>query len=295
VGQAASNAATGGEPAPAEFHFHPADGERFWPLDGYRTYGQSPEHTMPDDTTAVAPSDAHGYEHDASDTPDDGSDGGVDQTRHRDDPGAGEEHRADVEDADDVAAPGSVDSVDHTDPADSDDDGRARFRRLDGADDGRVDEFLKERVAFTAREWAIARLCADFRTGTGVEMTRVGERLPDLVPFMDEPYAPGAVSSTRRSFREKVRKAAATFLYGAYADFLTAEEVDDVVYEATEVAKFLIEVEGGALDVDDELSTEDRVREAMRAVHEASLELRYDRCPHCGEELGEEAAVTEPA
>ena len=177
---------------------------------------------------------------------------------------------------------------------DADESPRERFGRLEGADYDGVNDFLKDRVAFTAREWAIARLCADFRTGTGVEMTRVGENLPDLVPFMDEPYAPGTVSSTRRSFREKVREAAATFLYGAYADFLTAEEVDEVVYEATEVAKFLIEVEGATLGVDDELSTEERVRTAMQAVHGASLELRYDRCPHCGEELGEDAPVTEP-
>ena len=166
-----------------------------------------------------------------------------------------------------------------------------RFEPLEGADADRVDEFLGDRVAFTAREWAVARLCADFRTGTGVEMTMVGEHLPDLVPFVDEPYTPGAVSSTRRAFREKVREAAATFLYGAHADFLTAEEVDEVIYEATEVAKFLIEVEGGTLAVDDELSTEERVRDAMGAVHEASLDLRYDRCPHCGGELGEGAAT----
>ena len=172
------------------------------------------------------------------------------------------------------------------------DDETPRFEPLSGADADRVDAFLRDRVAFTAREWAVARLCADFRTGTGVEMTKVGERLPDLVPFVDEPYTPGAVSSTRRSFREKVREAAATFLYGAHADFLTAEEVDDVVYEATEVAKFLIEVEGGTLPVGAELSTEERVRAAMRAVHEASLDLRYDRCPHCGEELGEAAATS---
>jgi hypothetical protein len=184
----------------------------------------------------------------------------------------------------------------HGPPNESKSDGRhpERFARLDGADHDRVNDFLKARVAFTAREWAVARLCADFRTGTGVEMTRVGEHLPELVPFMDEPYTRQAVCSARRDFREKVREAAATFLYGAYADFLTAEEVDEVVYEATEVAKFLIEVEGATLGVGDELSTEERVREAMEAVHEASLELRYDRCPHCGEELGEEAAATDP-
>ena len=224
---------------------------------------------MPDDTRAVVPSDAYDFEH----NPDDERDA---TERDVDEHGP---HEADASTEEGDASHGPS---------------RDRFERLEGADYDRVDAFLKERVAFTAREWAIARLCADFRTGTGVEMTRVGERLPDLVPFMDEPYEPGSVSSTRRSFREKVREAAATFLYGAYADFLTAEEVDEVVYEATEIAKFLIEVEGSTLGVDDELSAEERVRAAMQAVHEASLELRYDRCPHCGEELGEDAAMTEP-
>ena len=166
-----------------------------------------------------------------------------------------------------------------------------RFDRLDGADYDRVNAFVRERVAFTAREWALTRLCADFRTGTGVEMTNVGEHLPELVPFMDEAYSPQAVCAARRSFVDRVREAGASFLYGAFADFLSAEEVEELLYESTEVAKFLIEVEGATLDCDRELATEDGVREAMEAVHEASLALRYDRCPHCGEVLGEESAA----
>jgi hypothetical protein len=158
-----------------------------------------------------------------------------------------------------------------------------RFERLENADYDRVNEFLKDRVDFTAREWAVARLCADFRTKTGVEMTRLGENLPELVPFMTDAYTPQAVYGARRSFEDKVRTAGATFLYGAYGDFFTAEEVDDLMYEATEVAKFLLEVEGATLEYHEERSAEERTRTAMEAVHEASVELRYDRCPHCGE------------
>ena len=164
-----------------------------------------------------------------------------------------------------------------------------RFERLEGADYDRVTEFLRKHVDFTAREWAVARLCADFRTKTGVEMTTVGENLPDLVPFMDDRYTRQAVYQSRRSFEEKVRKAGATFLYGAYADFFTADELDDIAYEATEVARFLIEVEGADLSHETELEAEQRVREAMAAVHDASRELRYDRCPNCGERLDEDA------
>ena len=164
-----------------------------------------------------------------------------------------------------------------------------RFDRLDGADYDCVNDFLKDRVDFTAREWAIARLCADFRTGTGVEMTKIGESLPDLVSFMDDEYTRQAVYQARRSFEEKVRRAGATFLYGAYADFLTADEVDDIAYEATETARFLIEIEGTTLSRDAEVTAENRVQQAMESVHEASTGLRYDRCPHCGERLGDEA------
>jgi len=171
-----------------------------------------------------------------------------------------------------------------------------RFGRLEGAEYDRVDEFLKGRVAFTAREWALARLCADFRTKTGVEMTNVGEQLPDLVPFMDEPYSRHAVYAARRDFEAKVRRAGATFLYGAYGGFFTAAEVDDLLFEATETAKFLLEVEGTSLAFEAERAVEDGVREAMRAVHESSVAHRYDRCPHCGERLGEEAEeASEPA
>ena len=149
-----------------------------------------------------------------------------------------------------------------------------RFTKIDGAAYDRVNGFLRDRTYVTAREWAIARLCADFRTETGVEMTKIGENLPELVPFMTDTYTPQAVNQARASFEEKIRTAGATFLYGAMSGFFTAEELDDLMYESTEVAKFLLEVEGVELDVADELEAEDRVSEAMREVREASRDLR---------------------
>ncbi|PSQ43929.1 hypothetical protein BRD07_00890, partial [Halobacteriales archaeon QS_9_68_42] len=113
----------------------------------------------------------------------------------------------------------------------------ARFSKIDGSTYDRANEFLRERTYITAREWAIARLCADFRTETGVEMTKIGENLPELVPFMTDTYSPQAVNQARASFDEKIRTAGATFLYGAMCDFYTAEELDDLMYEITEVAK----------------------------------------------------------
>ncbi|MEF8825567.1 MAG: DUF5806 family protein [Halapricum sp.] len=162
-----------------------------------------------------------------------------------------------------------------------------RFKKIDGGTYDRANDFLRERTYITAREWAIARLCADFRTETGVEMTKIGENLPELVPFMTDTYTPQAVNQARASFEEKVRKAGATFLYGAMSDFFTAEELDDVMYEATEVAKFLLEVEGVDLAVEEELEAEDRISTVMREVREHSAALRHDEvtCPECGHEF----------
>ncbi|WP_083823725.1 DUF5806 family protein [Halolamina sp.] len=160
----------------------------------------------------------------------------------------------------------------------------ARFTKMDHAHYERVNEFLRDRTYITAREWAIARLCADFRTETGVEMTKIGENLPRLVPFMTDTYTPQAVNQARASFEEKVTKAGATFLYGAMSGFYTAEELDETMYEVTETAKFLLEVEGVDLSVEEELDAEDEISRVMRDVREASATVRGEevKCPECG-------------
>jgi hypothetical protein len=162
-----------------------------------------------------------------------------------------------------------------------------RFTKMDGAQYQRVNEFLRDRTYITAREWAIARLCADFRTETGVEMTKIGDHLPELVPFMTDEYSPQAVNQARASFEDKVRTAGATFLYGAMCDFFTADELDDLMYEVSEVAKFLLEVEGVDLTVEEELEAEERISAVMREVRQSSDELRNDgvECPNCGDEV----------
>ncbi|CCQ36291.1 uncharacterized protein Nmlp_2109 [Natronomonas moolapensis 8.8.11] len=187
-----------------------------------------------------------------------------------------------------VGADGSETGTDSPDDAvPSDVREYARFSKIDGATYDRANEFLRERTYVTAREWAIARLCADFRTETGVEMTKIGENLPELVPFMTDTYSPQAVNQARSSFDEKVRTAGATFLYGAMCDFYTAEELDELMYEITEVAKFLLEVEGVELSVDEELEAEERISSVMREVRESSAALRRDEihCPNCGHEV----------
>ena len=58
--------------------------------------------------------------------------------------------------------------------------------------------------------------------------------------------------------------------------FFTAEELDELMYEVTETAKFLLEVEGVDLEVAEELGAEERISSVMREVREASAQLRSD-------------------
>jgi len=210
---------------------------------------------------------------------DDSASAGVDRSESSAAVDRGESSAADADgDAGDSATPGVPEDVRSYD----------RFTKIEDSEYERVNDFVRERTYVTAREWAIARLCADFRTETGVEMTKIGENLPELVPFMTDTYSPQAVNQARASFDEKVRKAGATFLYGAMCDFYTAEELDDLMYEITEVAKFLLEVEGVELSVDEELEAEERISSVMREVRESSAALRHDQvtCPECGHEIG---------
>ena len=165
------------------------------------------------------------------------------------------------------------------------DDSRARqeinkykkFKKVDGATYRKVNQFLRKRTYITAREWALARLCTDFRTSGGAEMTFIGNHLPELVPFMEETYSPQAVNQARNSFKKKVRKASATFFYGAMCGFFTTDELDDLLFEASEVARFLLEVEGTTLDIDEEIDIEDRITKVMRSVGEAAKTILRSR------------------
>ena len=153
----------------------------------------------------------------------------------------------------------------------------AKFKKVDGATYRWVNEFLRKRTYITAREWALARLCTDFRTRSGAEMTFIGMHLPELCPFMQETYTPQAVNQARNSFKKKVNKAGATFFYGAMCGFFTTDELDDMLFEASEVARFLLEIEGTSLDIDEEIDIEDRITKVMRSVGEAARNMLEKR------------------
>jgi hypothetical protein len=152
-----------------------------------------------------------------------------------------------------------------------------KFKKVDGATYEKVNQFLRRRTYITAREWALARLCSDFRTRGGAEMTYIGQHLPELVPFMQDVYSPQAVNQARASFKKKVSKSAATFFYGAMCGFFTPDELDDLLFESSEVARFLLEVEGTTIDIDEEIDIEDRITKVMRGVGEAARAMLRTR------------------
>ncbi|XVH32701.1 DUF5806 family protein [Haloferacaceae archaeon DSL9] len=230
------------------------------------------------ETSAEMPSDAAEDEPDdaAEDEPDDAAEDEPDDAVG-DEPSDEGDPSADAGSTEDAASP-----IEDAIPPDV--RKYERFKKMDGAQYDRVNGFLRDRTYITAREWAIARLCADFRTETGVEMTKIGENLPRLIPFMTDTYTPQAVNQARSSFEGKIRKSGATFLYGAMCGFFTAEELDEMMYEVTEIAKFLLEVEGVDLAVEDELDAEEQISSVMREVRQESARLRAEEveCPECG-------------
>jgi hypothetical protein len=94
---------------------------------------------------------------------------------------------------------------------------------------------------------------------------------------MEDTYSPQAVNQARNAFKKKVRKSSATFFYGAMCGFFTTDELDDLLFEASEVARFLLEVEGTTLDIDEEIDIEDRITKVMRGVGVAAKTLLKNR------------------
>lgn len=148
-----------------------------------------------------------------------------------------------------------------------------------------ADKLLRDSVGFTLREIAVAELCVQFKTATGVEMTKVGRALPDVLPTDGGEVDRGYVGRMHNRFREKVLRAGVTMLYGHYHGLFDAEELDEMIGEAGETAAFLLGDEAGSLpDVRDRREMED-LAAMLRELHEASIAARHDTCPDCGHEL----------
>ena len=130
-----------------------------------------------------------------------------------------------------------------------------KFKKMDNKSYSDVTRYLKKTTHLTAREWMIARLCADFKNlSNQSEMTWIGENLPDLVPFMDEPYSRQEVSNAHATFKKKVQRSGTTFFYAYYAGLISKDEMLPIIHKIVSDIQNLIETEGG--EVSDEHTTE---------------------------------------
>jgi hypothetical protein len=120
-----------------------------------------------------------------------------------------------------------------------------RFQKFDKKTYEEVNDTLKLKTHLTAREWAIARLCADFKDSSGrSQMTYIGESLPELVPFMNEPYDRQDVSSAEAAFKRKVIRSGTTFFYAYYSGLISLEEMLEIVQQIAHNIESLKKLEG---------------------------------------------------
>ena len=107
-----------------------------------------------------------------------------------------------------------------------------------------MNDALKELTHLTAREWAIARLCADFTDRGRAPMTWIGENLPRLVPFMAGKYARQDVASAEAAFKRKVVRSGTTFFYAYYSGLMPLEEMLEAVQAIVRNIETLKRIEG---------------------------------------------------
>jgi hypothetical protein len=120
----------------------------------------------------------------------------------------------------------------------------AHFQKFNKNTYEQVNDALKQRTHLTAREWVIARLCADFKADGKSQMTWIGEHLPELVPFMDKPYERQDVASAEAAFKRKVARSGTTFFYAYYSGLISLEEMLDIIQEVIKNIEALKRIEG---------------------------------------------------
>lgn len=150
-----------------------------------------------------------------------------------------------------------------------------KFKKMNNKSYSDVTRFLKETTHLTAREWVISRMCADFKNFSNQsEMTWIGENLPKLVPFMDEPYSRQEVSNARASFKKKVQRSGTTFFYAYYAGLVTQEEMLSMIHQMLTDIKKLMDTEGSEVPEDHATEVQLLVAKVLRNINE-SLDEEY--------------------
>jgi hypothetical protein len=148
----------------------------------------------------------------------------------------------------------------------------ARFQKFNKHSYEQVNGILKQRTHLTAREWAIARLCADFKAEGKTPMTWIGEHLPELVPFMDEPYGRQDVSSAEAAFKRKVARSGTTFFYAYYSGLISLEEMLDMIQDVIKNIEALKKIEGSE-PADVNVEIQQMMAETLRRITEKLNDL----------------------
>lgn len=146
-----------------------------------------------------------------------------------------------------------------------------KFRKMENKDHSEVTRFLKKTTHLTAREWALARLCSDFKNGQGhSEMTWIGQNLPDLVPFFNEPYSRQEVSNARASFIKKIERSGTTLFYAFYSGLITKEEMLEIIHKITKNISGLLENENEAEnEIDVNKGVQHHMVDVLRRINQA--------------------------
>lgn len=150
----------------------------------------------------------------------------------------------------------------------------AHFQKFNKRTYEEVNDALKARTHLTAREWAIARLCADFKDRDGrSQMTWIGEHLPELVPFMEEPYQRQDVSSAAAAFKRKVARSGTTLFYAYYSGLITMDEMLAIIQQIIKNIEELKKIEGsepGDVNTDVQVMMAETLRRITEKLNEVS-------------------------
>ncbi len=145
-----------------------------------------------------------------------------------------------------------------------------KFKKIDKKDHSEVTHLLKKTTHFTAREWAIAMLCADFKNVHGQsEMTWIGENLPELVPFFNEPYSRQEVSNARASFKRKLERSGTTLFYSYYSGLITKDEMLKIIDNITKNIIKLLDMEDTPTDGDHTEGVQNIMVDVLRRINSA--------------------------
>ncbi len=144
-----------------------------------------------------------------------------------------------------------------------------RFQKFDSSEYAEVNAALKAHSLLTAREWVIARLCADLADASGrAPMSYIGKNLEKLVPFMEGEYSRQDVLAARAAFRRKVKRCVSTLFYSYYLGLLSMDEMVEIVHDSIEHLRSLLAIEGRKLPDDISPQAQALLAEFLRNVSE---------------------------